>query len=314
MRKNPSLCEWLHRDSNSRPNVRRFRGYKLNHRGDRLEERDFEKNRHVCGGEVEVEVVMITPPCLEISFCRAGSAPTRWSSRAGRLWQSDWSSSPARPWEGGHSLREKNALGFHTGKVHMPRDLPTMSSTSWVTLCFFKSITLLIGACCRGRGDSVGTPSRLCDGVWVVQRLGGRGYDDSVPGEITKTVPSGNRTTWSPTWSANLPRIQLIPLEGWSIISPGGAIFVPSPKTGINLRHPRPPQSLNDFAALAEVTMDQFICASLFHTHYCWWIWSRETGLAVPSRVSLLISILRLNLVVTYGILPEFRGGVHLLI
>ena len=40
-------------------------------------------------------------------------------------------------------------------------------------------------------------------------------------------------------------------------------------------------------------------------------IWSRETGSAVLSRVSLLISILRLNLVLTYGILPEFRGGVH---
>ena len=36
-------------------------------------------------------------------------------------------------------------------------------------------------------------------------------------------------------------------------------------------------------------------------------------GSAVPSRVSLLISILRLNLVLTYyGIPPEFRGGVHL--
>ena len=34
-----------------------------------------------------------------------------------------------------------------------------------------------------------------------------------------------------------------------------------------------------------------------------------ETGSAVPSRVSLLISILRLNLVLTYGIPPEFRGG-----
>ena len=33
---------------------------------------------------------------------------------------------------------------------------------------------------------------------------------------------------------------------------------------------------------------------------------------AVPSRVSLLISILRLNLVLTYGIPPEFRGVVHL--
>ena len=41
-------------------------------------------------------------------------------------------------------------------------------------------------------------------------------------------------------------------------------------------------------------------------------IWSRETGSAVPSRVSLLISILRLNLVLTYEIPPEFRGGVHL--
>ena len=44
----------------------------------------------------------------------------------------------------------------------------------------------------------------------------------------------------------------------------------------------------------------------------CLRIWSRETGSAVPSRVSLLISILRLNLVLTYGIPPEFRGGVHM--
>ena len=43
-------------------------------------------------------------------------------------------------------------------------------------------------------------------------------------------------------------------------------------------------------------------------------IWSRETGSAVPSRVSLLISILRLNLVLAYGIRPEFRGVVHLFI
>ena len=41
-------------------------------------------------------------------------------------------------------------------------------------------------------------------------------------------------------------------------------------------------------------------------------IWSRETGSAVPPRVSLLISTLRMNLVLTYGIPPEFRGGVHL--
>ena len=43
-------------------------------------------------------------------------------------------------------------------------------------------------------------------------------------------------------------------------------------------------------------------------------IWSREMGSAAPSRVSLLISILRLNLVHTYGIPPEFRSGAHLFI
>ena len=41
---------------------------------------------------------------------------------------------------------------------------------------------------------------------------------------------------------------------------------------------------------------------------------SRETGSVVPSRVSRLISILRLNLVLTYEIPPEFRGGVYLFI
>ena len=44
----------------------------------------------------------------------------------------------------------------------------------------------------------------------------------------------------------------------------------------------------------------------------CLRIWYREMGSAVPSCVSLLISILKLNLVLTYGIPPEFRGGVHL--
>ena len=46
----------------------------------------------------------------------------------------------------------------------------------------------------------------------------------------------------------------------------------------------------------------------------CLGIWSRETGSAVPSHVSLLISILRLNLVRTYGIPPEFRGVVNLFV
>ena len=44
-------------------------------------------------------------------------------------------------------------------------------------------------------------------------------------------------------------------------------------------------------------------------------IWFRETGSAVPSRVSLLISILRLNLVLTYYVIPpDFRGGVYLFV
>ena len=41
---------------------------------------------------------------------------------------------------------------------------------------------------------------------------------------------------------------------------------------------------------------------------------SRETGSAVLYRVSLLISVLRLNLELTHGIPPDFRGGVHLFI
>ena len=78
---------------------------------------------------------------------------------------------------------------------------------------------------------------------------GGRRYDDSVPGGVTKTAPSRDRTTRSPTWSASLPRIQLIPPGGWSNMSPVRATFVPfPPKTGTNLLDPRPPpppQSLN---------------------------------------------------------------------
>ena len=53
---------------------------------------------------------------------------------------------------------------------------------------------------------------------------------------------------------------------------------------------------------------------SFFSSPFAPEIWSRETGSAVTSRVSLLISILRLSLVLTYEISPEFRGGVLLLI
>ena len=48
--------------------------------------------------------------------------------------------------------------------------------------------------------------------------------------------------------------------------------------------------------------------------HSCLRTWSRETGSAVPSRVSLLIFILKMIMVLTYGIPPEFRSGVHLVI
>ena len=45
----------------------------------------------------------------------------------------------------------------------------------------------------------------------------------------------------------------------------------------------------------------------------CLIIWSRETVSVVPSRVSLLISMLGLNLVLIHGIQPGLHEGVHLL-
>ena len=73
---------------------------------------------------------------------------------------------------------------------------------------------------------------------------GGRGYDDSVPGGrgVTKTAPSRDRTAWSSTWPASLPRNQFKSPGSWSNTSRGGAVFVPSsPKMGTNLRHPPSP-------------------------------------------------------------------------
>ena len=75
---------------------------------------------------------------------------------------------------------------------------------------------------------------------------GGRGCDNSVPEVVIKTAPSVDKSVWTSTWSTRLPRIQLISPRGWSNMSPGGAILMPPPlKTGTNLRHSRPPQSLN---------------------------------------------------------------------
>ena len=70
----------------------------------------------------------------------------------------------------------------------------------------------------------------------VFNDWGRRGYDDSFPEEVTKTTPSGNRTTGSTTWSVSLPRIQLLSSEGWSNKSSVGAIFLLSPpKSGTDL-------------------------------------------------------------------------------
>ena len=45
-----------------------------------------------------------------------------------------------------------------------------------------------------------------------------------------------------------------------------------------------------------------------------WIISCSRSPLRLWSRFSLLISMLRLNIVLTYGIPPESRGGVHLLL
>ena len=112
--------------------------------------------------------------------------------------------------------------------------------------------------------------------------MGGGGGDDSVLEEVIKTVPSGDRTIDS--------------LHGRQAY-PKGAIFVPSPpKTGIDLQHPPPPPIVERLF---------FPCPRSRLR-----IWSREAGPAVPSRVILLIPILRLNLVLTHGIPPEFHDGV----
>ena len=57
------------------------------------------------------------------------------------------------------------------------------------------------------------------------------------------------------------------------------------------------PQGSSERVLPWQITMDQLIFASLSHTHY-WY----EVGMLKYSR---------LNLVLAYGIPPEFRGGVH---
>ena len=101
---------------------------------------------------------------------------------------------------------------------------------------------------------------------------GGRGYDDSIPGEVTQTTPSGDRTTWPPTWSASLPRIQLISPGGWSNKSLGGPIFgLSPPKTGKNLRHPRPPPIVERLKLLLGFAEDNTLSYEHFHLYFQTW-------------------------------------------
>ena len=59
--------------------------------------------------------------------------------------------------------------------------------------------------------------------------------------------------------------------RGLANMSPGGAIFVPSPpKTGTNLRHPRPPLSLNDSCSFLCVSGHRgTIAKSMHEEHLC---------------------------------------------
>ena len=60
-------------------------------------------------------------------------------------------------------------------------------------------------------GVRVGVDCRVCRTWPMGARMecfndwGGRGYEDSVTGEVTETTLSGDRTTLSSPWSTNLP-------------------------------------------------------------------------------------------------------------
>ena len=71
----------------------------------------------------------------------------------------------------------------------------------------------------------------------------GGGFDDSVPGDVTRIVPRGDKTTRSPIWSASLVRIELLS-QGGGQICPWEGIFscCPLPKRG-NIFNTPPPSS-----------------------------------------------------------------------
>ena len=75
-------------------------------------------------------------------------------------------------------------------------------------------------------------------------------------------------------------------------------------------------KSMDQPGKVANPARGQLITENLIFScpRSCLRIWFREMGSAVASRVSLLIPILRLNMVLSNWIPPEFRGGVHLFI
>ena len=82
----------------------------------------------------------------------------------------------------------------------------------------------------------------------VFQRLGGGGDTRILSPGMTPKQPLPGIVLHDPLHGRQAcPQIILISPGGWSNKSPVGAIFVPfPPKTGTNLGHPRPPQSLNE--------------------------------------------------------------------
>ena len=86
----------------------------------------------------------------------------------------------------------------------LPRRCPLLATFLSVLFCLS---SLLISECISGL-IWFGSVYLVTTAGFVAECFndwGERGYDDSVPGDVTKTTPSGDRTTWSPTRSASLP-------------------------------------------------------------------------------------------------------------
>ena len=85
-----------------------------------------------------------------------------------------------------------------------PQLPPVIGHLRVITVGGFFSPSTMVRWVCNSR-DQV-----LCARVLLLHNesfndWGGRGYDDSVPGEVTKTATSKDRTARSSIWSASLP-------------------------------------------------------------------------------------------------------------